>query len=167
MQPAACHDAQVRAHSVEVSAVRYAPATVVGMDEIGDLHTPRGYVVASSDLHWSFSRSGGPGGQHVNKTSSKVTLTIATDTITGNEAGIEQVRDNAGDEIRVACQTSRSQWRNRQLCLQRAAELIDEAARPPAPDRRPSKPTSGSIERRLDTKRRNSDKKQARQVSNW
>ena len=136
------------------------------MDDTGDLRTPGGFVVPGNDLSWAFSRSGGPGGQHVNKTSSKVTLTIDTATITGDDASLERIR-NTLSEVRVVSQTSRSQWRNRQLCLQRAATIIDDAAKPPAAERHPSKPSRGSNERRLDSKRRDSAKKQSRRITNW
>jgi ribosome-associated protein len=113
-------------------------------------------------LDWSFARSGGPGGQHVNTTSSKVTLTIAIAAVTGRPAALERVHAALGDTLRVTSQTHRSQWRNRQDCLTRAASLLDDAARPPDPARRATRPTRGAVERRLDAKRRESHKKQDR-----
>lgn len=128
----------------------------------GDLRTPGGLVVPAAALDWSFARSGGPGGQHVNTTSSKVTLTIAVAAITGRAAALERLHDALGDTLRVTSQTYRSQWRNRQDCLTRAAALLDDAARPPDPTRRATRPTRGAVERRLDAKRRESHKKQGR-----
>ena len=129
----------------------------------GDLRTPGGLVVPAVALDWSFARSGGPGGQHVNTTSSKVTLTIAIAAVTGRVAALERIREALGDRLRVTSQTHRSQWRNRQDCLARAAALLDDAARPPDPTRRATRPTRGAVERRLDAKRRESHKKQGRQ----
>jgi ribosome-associated protein len=128
----------------------------------GDLRTPGGLVVPAAALDWSFARSGGPGGQHVNTTSSKVTLTIAVSAVGGRVAALERLRDALGDTLRVTSQAHRSQWRNRQDCLARAAALLDDAARPPDPTRRATRPTRGAVERRLDAKRREGHKKQGR-----
>jgi ribosome-associated protein len=127
-----------------------------------ELRTPGGLVVPAAALDWSFARSGGPGGQHVNTTSSKVTLTIAVAAVAGRAAALERLHDALGDTLRVTSQTHRSQWRNRQDCLTRAAALLDDAARPPDPMRRATRPTRGAVERRLDAKRRESHKKQGR-----
>lgn len=132
------------------------------MDGDDDLRTPGGLVVPAAAITWMFARSGGPGGQHVNTTSSKVTLVIATDAVAGRPASLERLRTVLGDEVRVTSQESRSQWRNRQTCLERAAEMLDDAARPPRPPRRPTRPSRGSVERRLDSKRRDSEKKRGR-----
>ncbi|MEO6157762.1 MAG: aminoacyl-tRNA hydrolase [Ilumatobacteraceae bacterium] len=107
------------------------------MDGDGDLHTRRGLAVAAGDLQWSFSRAGGPGGQNVNKTSTKATLVIDLAALTGPPFAVERVRSALGGQLRVTSQESSSQWRNRQLCLERAAALIDDAARPPTAVRRP------------------------------
>ena len=128
-----------------------------------ELRTPGGLTVPAAALGWSFARSGGPGGQHVNTTSSKVTLTIAIAAVMGRPAALERVHAALGDTLRVTSQTHRSQWRNRQDCLARAAAMLDDAARPPDPARRATRPTRGAVERRLDAKRRESHKKQGRQ----
>ena len=140
--------------------------TLAGVED-DDLRTPGGLSVPANSLVWSFSRSGGPGGQHVNTTSSKATLTIDTATVVGSPAASERLRATLGAELRVTNQTARSQWRNRQLCLERAAVLLDEAARPPDRPRRASRPTRGSVERRLQAKRKDSEKKQGRSGSGW
>lgn len=132
-----------------------------------DLRTAKGLVVPSSALQWNFSRSGGAGGQHVNKTSSKATLVIKTEDIVGTEILLKRVKIKLTKTVRVTSQTSRSQWRNRQLCLEQLTEIIDNAARPDNPKRRKSKPTRGSIERRLESKRRIGKKKESRQTDDW
>jgi ribosome-associated protein len=137
------------------------------MDGDGDLRTASGLVVPEAALAWSFTRSSGAGGQHVNKTSSKVTLEVDVDEVSGPPAAVERVRTAFPDGLRVTSQTTRSQWRNRQECLQRAAELLDAAARPPLPARRRSRPTRGSVERRLAGKRRDGEKKAARRTTEW
>ncbi len=137
------------------------------MDGDGDLRTAGGLVVPEIAFAWSFTRSSGAGGQHVNKTSSKVTLEVDVDQVTGPPAAVERLRAALADGLRVTSQTTRSQWRNRQDCLQRAAELLDAGARPPLPARRRSRPTRGSVERRLAGKRRDSQKKTARRTTEW
>jgi ribosome-associated protein len=67
-----------------------------------------------------------------------------------------------GEQITVTCQETRSQWRNRELCLAKLVEIVDEAAAPPAPLRRKTKPSRGAIERRLSSKKKDSDKKAGR-----
>jgi len=137
------------------------------MDGDDDLRTPRGLVVPAHAMTWTFTRASGPGGQHVNKTSSKVTLTIDVDAVLGPPARLSRLRAELGDELRVTKQTSRSQWRNRQLCLEQAAAELDEASAPPDPVRRKSKPTKSAVERRLASKRRESDKKASRRTTDW
>ena len=132
-----------------------------------DLRTTRGLVVPSAALQWRFARSGGAGGQHVNKTSSKATLTVAINEITGPEVLVRRVTNALSIKIRVTNQTSRSQWRNRQFCLTQLKEIIDNAAKPPTPDRRKSKPTRASVQRRLEGKRHASKKKESRRISDW
>jgi ribosome-associated protein len=133
----------------------------------GELRTPGGLVVPAHALTWTFARSGGPGGQHVNTTSSKATLTISVDDVTGPAAAVERLRAALGAELRVTSQSNRSQWRNREDCLDRAAALLDIAARPPARQRKPTKPKRGAIERRLESKHRISQKKQGRRGTDW
>lgn len=132
-----------------------------------DLVTARGLVVAFASLKWTFARSTGAGGQHVNKTSSKSTLTVTTSEITGPDLAVERVRSLLPAEIRITVQKSRSQWRNRQLCMTQLRDMLDTAALPLTPPRRKSRPTRGSVERRLDSKRRESDKKESRRTDNW
>lgn len=137
------------------------------MDGDDDLRTPGGLVVPAHALVWSFTRSGGPGGQHVNTTSSKATLAVSTAAVAGRPSVLERLRAALGDEVRVTSQEHRSQWRNRQQCLERLAAQLDEAARPPEPPRRPTRPKRGAVERRLETKRRDSEKKQGRRATDW
>jgi ribosome-associated protein len=132
-----------------------------------DLVTSRGLVVPFASLNWTFARSTGAGGQHINKTSSKSTLTVTTSEITGPDLAVERVRSLLPAEIRITSQKSRSQWRNRQLCMTQLRQMLDTAAMPPAPPRRKSRPTRGSVERRLESKRRESNKKESRRTDNW
>ncbi len=117
---------------------------------MSDLVTPGGLVVPDAALRWTFSRSGGPGGQHVNVTASKVVLRC--DLVA---AGLPpRVLARLGAEVRIVVDAHRSQTRNRSDALERLAARLDEANRPPAATRRPTRPSRSSVERRLDAKRR-------------
>lgn len=132
------------------------------MFDVHEVTTPRGIVIPVSAMTWTFAQSGGSGGQHVNKTSSRATLAIDVTELRGTSAQKSRVLATCGASFSITSRTSRSQWRNRQQCLERAVEKIDAAAAPPGPPRRKTRPTRGSVERRLETKRRTSEKKQSR-----
>jgi ribosome-associated protein len=131
-----------------------------------ELRSANGLTVGADGLSWSFTRSTGAGGQHVNKASTRATLDVDLGWLEGPSATVERVRRVLGGALRVSSQGTRSQWRNRQECLSRAAQLLDEAATATV-QRRPSKPTRGSVERRLAAKRRDSDKKLGRRSTEW
>lgn len=132
------------------------------MADDAELRTERGLVVPARAIEWLFARSGGPGGQHVNTSSSKATLVVDLRQLQGPADAVARVHSTLGDELRVTSQSHRSQMRNREECLAKAASQIDFAARRPAPPRRPTRPTKGSVERRLDSKRRSSETKRGR-----
>ena len=131
------------------------------------MRTSRGIEIPDEALQWTFARSAGAGGQHVNKTSSKATLTVSTSDLSGSAAKLARIVERLGESVTVSCQESRSQWRNRQLCVERLVAAIDEAAAPPPAPRRPTRPTRGSQERRLSGKKRDADKKAGRRGDNW
>ncbi|TSA54325.1 MAG: aminoacyl-tRNA hydrolase [Actinobacteria bacterium] len=132
-----------------------------------DLVTSRGLVVPFAALNWTFARSTGAGGQHINKTSSKSTLSFIVESVIGPSVSVARIRSALPKEVRITVQKSRSQWRNRQLCMAQLCDMLDTAAMPPAPPRRKSRPTRGSIERRLESKRAESKKKESRRTDNW
>ncbi len=131
---------------------------------------PRAWVEPSA-LEFSFSRSGGPGGQHVNKTETKAELRVAIAAIGGiDDAGRMRLESMAGAHLvgmgsdaalRFAASEHRSQKANRDECMERLHALVLRASIPPK-RRRKTKPTRGSIERRLESKRRDSEKKARR-----
>lgn len=137
------------------------------VDIDSDVKTNRGLVVPLSALAWSFSRSGGSGGQHVNKTSSRATLTVATGDVLGPSDLLERISTRLGPSIVVVSQESRSQWQNRQTCRSRLVRILDEAAEPPARARKKTKPSKGAVERRLAGKKLTGAKKASRRGEGW
>lgn len=125
------------------------------------------YVVPDSELEERFTTSGGPGGQHANRTESAVELRYA---VSDSEVFPPRLRDRIidrhGDPVIVVASDSRSQWRNRALARQRLQEVLQEAIKPP-PRRRPTRPTRASKRRRLEAKRRRSEKKNLRKKPEW
>jgi ribosome-associated protein len=116
----------------------------------------------------NFSRSGGPGGQNVNKLNTKVTLKIRLEDLSGlNETELERVkvllvnRINNEGEIVIASDEERSRQTNLERAYFRMENLIGAAARLPK-KRRPTKPTKASIEKRLQRKKQQSRKKTER-----
>ena len=126
------------------------------------MQTSRGIEVPEDAIAWSFARSTGAGGQNVNKVSSKATLSVSTADLLGSPTKLARVIEALGETITVTCQENRSQWRNRQSCVQKLSEMIDAAAAPPAPPRRKTKPSKGAIERRLAGKKKDGEKKAGR-----
>ena len=124
---------------------------------------------APDDLDWRFSRSSGPGGQHVNTSSTKAEVRIAITAIGGiHPSACDRLRATAGhllipasDQLYVRSQEHRSQPQNKSACLARLRTLI-EACEPAPRIRRKTKPTRASKERRLKGKREQSEKKQNR-----
>ena len=111
------------------------------------------------------SRSSGPGGQHAQKTESRVEVVfdvLASEVLT--DAQKYRVVSRAGPVLRAVAQDERSQARNRELALERLATQLREALRVRRA-RRPTKPTKAAVERRLDEKRRRSRTKQLRRDS--
>lgn len=132
-----------------------------------DFTTPGMLVIPATAMKWTFARSAGAGGQHINKASTKASLSVTTELVSGPARQLARLQSQLDAVIRTSSQQSRSQWRNRQHCLDRVAEILDAAARPPAPARKKSKPTRGSVERRLDSKKRDSRTKAARRSTDW
>lgn len=121
----------------------------------------RGLVVSDTELTWRFSRSGGPGGQSVNTTDSRVELVwdVAASSALRARPGLrERVLQRLGGRLVdgrlvVVASEHRSQLRNREAALARMTALLDAALRPPRPPRRATVPSRAARGRRLDAKR--------------
>lgn len=137
----------------------------------GPLLVTSGFSIPAGELAWRFSRSSGPGGQGVNTADSRVELswTPASSAAFGalgahlRERLLERLRPElVGDSIVVAASEYRAQLRNREAARRRLASILRTALAPPPPRRRPTRPTRGSIERRLAGKKARSDTKATR-----
>ena len=121
-----------------------------------------------AELSWRFSRSSGPGGQGVNTTDSRAELSFDVERSAALPAHLrERARRRLAGRLvdgvlTVAASEHRSQLQNREAAEQRLVQLLREAVAPPAPVRRPTRPTRGSQERRLEAKRQRSDVKRRR-----
>lgn len=115
-----------------------------------------------SEIELRASRSSGPGGQHANVTASRVeaVFDVGASAALG-EAQRSRLRARAGDLVTAVAQEARGQARNRELALERLAEKIAAGLKEERP-RRPTRPTRASRKRRLEGKRRLSERKQAR-----
>lgn len=128
---------------------------------------PRGLVVPAVDLVEQFSRSSGPGGQHVNTADSRVQLSIdLATTLAFNDAQRARVLDRlatrlTGTVLMLSADEHRSQRRNRVAARERLAALLREAVAPPV-IRRATRPTRGSTRRRLEGKRQRAEIKRNR-----
>lgn len=125
--------------------------------------TVRGHEVPDADLTWRFSRSSGPGGQHVNTTDTRVQLVFD---LAGSEAFPEDLKQRMlsrlEDQVVVVASEHRSQLRNRRAAEDRLAELLEEALQPPPPPRVPTRPSRASQQRRLERKKQRGTTKRLR-----
>ena len=122
----------------------------------------RSVSIPRSEIDLRFSRSSGPGGQHAQKSDTRVEATFDVEASAAlSDAQKRRVIAKAGPVLRAVAQDERSQWRNRELATERLVEALREALRVPR-RRKPTKPSKGSVERRLDAKRRRSNVKRLR-----
>jgi len=126
------------------------------------LRINRELTIPLAEITLRTSRSSGPGGQHANVTASRVEAsfdTLASPSL--SESQRARVLARAGPRVVAVAQDERSQTRNRELALSRLAERLARALAVPR-KRRPTRPTAASRARRLDTKRRASQRKLTR-----
>lgn len=137
-------------------------------DDEGRLSVNTRVAIPAHELTVRASRAGGPGGQHVNTSSTRVEVVwnlrrsgaLSEEQRTRLEAKLASRLDSSG-ALRVVAADTRSQAQNRALALNRLAEVVRAALVVPKP-RRKTKPTRGAKEARLETKKRRSSTKRDR-----
>jgi ribosome-associated protein len=133
-----------------------------------DLEVSPELTIPAAELGWRFSRSSGPGGQHVNTSDSRVELSWnITDSLALSASQRLILLGRLGPRlidgvITVTASERRSQLRNRETALAKLADLVARGLAPDAPGRRATKPTRGSHRRRLAAKKQRSSTKQQR-----
>ena len=137
-------------------------------DARADLVVGPGVVIPATELIWQFSRAGGPGGQHVNTSATRVQLSWD---LAASDALDTQLKDRArrrlGNRlvdgvVTVAVAEHRSQARNRDVARERLATMLATAIAAPPPKRRATRPTKGSQERRVSAKKQRGETKRLR-----
>ena len=122
----------------------------------------RTVVLPLAEVAFRTSRSSGPGGQHAQKTETRVEAVFDVERSAAlSDAQKRRVVSRAGPVLRAVAQDERSQARNRELALERLVAQLRDALRVPR-KRRPTKPSQAAVERRLEEKRRRSRLKRLR-----
>jgi ribosome-associated protein len=128
------------------------------------IRVTRSVSLPRSEIELRFSRSSGPGGQHAQKTESRVEALFDVEASAAlTERQKTRVIARSGPVLRAVAQDERSQWRNRELATERLVEQLRQALRVER-RRKPTKPTAASKERRLEQKRRRGEIKRLRRA---
>src|SRR2546430_11034285 len=137
----------------------------------GDLEVGPGVFLSAAAMRFQFARSGGPGGQNVNKLNTKAELWMRPEDLRGmHPEAVGRLLQLAGKrltkegEIHIVAETARTQEGNRAAVLEKLRELIVAAQHRPKV-RRKTKPSRGAKERRLDSKKRREGEKEAKKQS--
>jgi ribosome-associated protein len=127
-----------------------------------------GVVVPSAMLRFQFARSSGPGGQNVNKRSTRVSLVVQMHDLRQRMPAdaVRRVQRLAGhqflgDRLMISADSTRYQAQNRQICIDKLRQLISKAMVKPKKRKR-TRPTRASKERRIENKKRRGERKRQR-----
>jgi ribosome-associated protein len=121
-----------------------------------------GTAIPLREITLRASRSSGPGGQHANTTASRIEASFdVTASETLSEAQKQRIISRLGPRVVAVAQDERSQARNRELALERLAHRL-AGALAPRRTRHPTRPTRSSVNQRLDSKRRQAERKRTR-----
>ena len=130
-------------------------------------------AIPDEEFAWAYARSGGPGGQNVNKVASKAELRwpldaspSVPDAVKARLRVAHPAHVTVDGEFVITSQEYRDQERNRQRCLEKLADMLLTAATPPKP-RVKTKPSKASQRRRLDDKKKQGEKKTGRKGGGW
>jgi ribosome-associated protein len=128
------------------------------------IRVTRSVTLPRSEIELRFSRSSGPGGQHAQKTESRVEAVFDVHSSSAlTERQKRRVAERAGPVLRAVAQDERSQWRNRELATERLVDQLRAALRVER-KRVPTRPSKAARERRLQDKRRRSETKRLRRA---
>lgn len=127
---------------------------------MGMLKTPAGRAIPENAVIVETVRSGGPGGQHANKTETGVRVRLDLGRLDLDE---EELQRLGGRVIEATARTSRSQIRNKESALDTALRRLDDALAVPR-RRKPTRPSKAASEKRLRTKRRQAQRKTDRRT---
>jgi ribosome-associated protein len=126
------------------------------------IRVTRSVSIPRSDIDLRFSRSSGPGGQHAQKTETRAEAIFDVEhSLSLTDAQKRRVIAKAGPVLRAVAQDERSQWRNRELAVERLVEQLRDALKVQR-KRKPTKPSAAARKRRLEQKRRRSETKRLR-----
>jgi ribosome-associated protein len=135
-----------------------------------DLEIDESLVIPAGELTFEASRSSGPGGQHVNKSSTKITVAFDIDASAAlSDTQKDRLRSKLASRLsgeavlRVSSQRTRSQLSNREDALTKLATLVRKALEQDKPRKR-TRPSRVSREKRLEEKKRRSEVKQGRSI---
>ncbi len=143
------------------------------MDHSSHVTLGPGVRVDPGELLYTATRAGGPGGQHVNRSATRIELVWS---VADSSSILSETRElllarlaprlDASGTIRIVSADTRSQYRNRRIALDRLKALVRDALDIPRP-RKATRPTRASIERRLSDKQRRSERKRDRRDPEW
>jgi ribosome-associated protein len=137
---------------------------IAAMAASESIQVTKSVAVPLSEIELRTSRSSGPGGQHAQKSETRVEAVFDVESSSAlTDAQKRRVLAKAGPVVRAVAQDERSQLRNRELALERLAAALREALFVPR-KRVPTTPSPASKERRLDEKRRRSEVKRQRRL---
>jgi ribosome-associated protein len=126
------------------------------------IRVTRSVVLPLAEVELRFSRSSGPGGQHANTSETRVEASFDVASSSAlSEAQKRRVLAKAGPTLRAVAQDERSQWRNRELAVERVVEQLRRALKVER-KRVATKPSAAARERRLEQKKRRSETKRLR-----
>ncbi len=126
------------------------------------IRVTRSVSIPIREIELRFSRSSGPGGQHAQRTETRVEAVFDVEASSALSAlQKRRVVARAGRVLRAVAQDERSQWRNRELAVERLVASLREALRVPR-ERRPTAPSAAARARRLEEKRRRGETKRLR-----
>ena len=132
------------------------------MDASKSIRVTRTVVVPPGEIRLRTSRSSGPGGQHAQKSETRVEAIFDVEASSAlSDAQKRRVLAKAGPVLRAIAQDERSQLRNKELAVERLVEALREALRVPR-HRTPTRPTAAARQRRLEEKKRRGETKRLR-----